>query len=79
MADGEIACSKCKEPMQRGFVLDTDGKPGVLAVEFGCAGQWVEGPIEYGVFGGLKFRSKRRAPITAYRCPSCGLLELYAE
>jgi predicted nucleic-acid-binding Zn-ribbon protein len=77
MADAETACPKCEQPMQEGFVLDTDAE--LLGIGRGVVGQWVEGPIEYGVFGGLKYRNKRSLPITALRCRSCGYLEIYVR
>jgi hypothetical protein len=78
MADAETTCPRCEQPMQEGFVLDSDGERG-LGVTTAVVGQWVEGPIEYGVFGGLKFHSKRRPPITALRGCACGYLEIYAR
>ena len=41
-------------------------------------GEWVEGPPEYGWLG-VKWVRRKRLPITAYRCPSCGYLETYAR
>jgi hypothetical protein len=71
LADGEIACPKCKRPMQEGFPLDRS----TLTV-----GEWVEGRPEYFARLFLKLGSrKKRLPITTYRCTSCGYLESYAK
>lgn len=69
MVQSEITCPKCKHQMQEGFPLDT-GNPRVA--------EWVEGPPEYGWLG-LKWFRRKRLPITAYRCLSCGYLEAYAK
>ena len=71
MGQSEQACPKCKHQMQDGFLLDRgDGAARVAA--------WVEGPHEYGWLG-LKWVRRKRLPITAYRCLSCGYLEAYAR
>lgn len=69
MADGKTACPKCNHRMQEGFLLDRGG-PSV--------GEWVEGPPELGWLG-LKWVRRKRMPIVAYRCQSCGYLEAYAR
>jgi hypothetical protein len=41
---------------------------------------WSPGPGEArAFFGGIKFKKKEQIPLTAYRCPSCGYVELYAK
>jgi hypothetical protein len=55
--------------MQEGFLLDRG--------EGAREGEWVEGPLERGWLG-VKWMRRKRLPITAYRCPSCGYLESYA-
>jgi hypothetical protein len=31
------------------------------------------------MFGGIRYDKKMQIPVSAYRCPRCGLVELYAE
>jgi hypothetical protein len=41
---------------------------------------WAHGPAERRSFlGGIKVRQKELIPVSAYRCPSCGYVELYAK
>jgi hypothetical protein len=71
MVQGQIACPKCKHQMQEGFPIDTGLAPARVS-------EWVEGPPQYGWLG-IKWVHRKRLPITAYRCPSCGYLETYAR
>ncbi|MEV0595013.1 hypothetical protein [Nonomuraea cavernae] len=41
--------------------------------------RWVEGRLERGIFGGAKLMGRPKWEITAYRCPSCFHLELFAD
>lgn len=72
MLTAEIACPKCKQPMQAGFVLSN-------YQSYGAVASWIEGLPQYGPLGGLRFRGKPRTPIMTYRCPACGYLESYAK
>jgi hypothetical protein len=72
MVSSEIACPKCSRPMEKGFPLDTVDASAKV-------GHWVEGAPEYLFRVFLKQRKKRKLPITAYRCTSCGYLESYAK
>ena len=66
MADDEIACPKCRQPMERGYLHD----------DFEVA-HWHAGP--YGYLRAIFRRwSRERRPVTTYRCSSCGYLESYA-
>lgn len=41
---------------------------------------WSHGPGEpRRFFGGIKLTRKEQIPLSAYRCPSCGYVELYAK
>jgi len=41
---------------------------------------WSRGaPERVRFFGGIKFRAKEQLPLTAFRCPGCGYVELYAQ
>ena len=68
MGQGEIACPKCKVPMQEGYLSEETRH-----------GHWYEGRPRY-FLGIPMFRwAKTQVPIKAYRCPSCGYLESYAR
>jgi hypothetical protein len=65
------SCPKCAKQMEDGFLLDGDqGGP--------FQGNWAEGKPAFGWFGGLKVFGRVQRPITAFRCTSCGYVELYA-
>lgn len=66
-----IECPDCKLEMETGFVLDEiygRRKPA----------SWIGGKPEKSVLSGIKLEDKVRKAITSYRCPSCGLLKMYA-
>ena len=58
--------------MEQGFILDTTY--GTMKPQ-----KWVEGAPQYSVWFGLKLWGKQRLDVSTYRCPSCGLLESYAD
>jgi predicted nucleic-acid-binding Zn-ribbon protein len=66
-------CPKCQKTMERGHIPDV-----------GHGGQvyqtgWSQGePERQRFFGGIKFRKKEQLPLSAFRCPGCGYVELYA-
>jgi predicted nucleic-acid-binding Zn-ribbon protein len=65
-------CPKCQKSMEEGHVPD---------VAHGQVWQakWAPGAAETRrFFGGIKMRAKEQFPLTAFRCPSCGYVELYA-
>jgi hypothetical protein len=73
MADFHPQCPKCDKTMERGHVPD-NGYGVVLQ------SSWAPGdPIARRFIGGIKYRPDDLIPMTAYRCPSCGLVELYAR
>ena len=40
---------------------------------------WSSGiPVHRRFMGGIKYDKKAQIPMIAYRCPKCGLVELYA-
>lgn len=65
-------CGYCDSgPLTRGFVDDTgQGTSGYA--------RWIPGALERGLFGGPKKLGRMRVPIHAFRCESCGHLELFA-
>lgn len=74
MADFHPRCPKCDKIMDRGYVPDAlDHASVVLA-------KWTPGvPEERRFLGGIKMHEEGGIPLTAYRCPGCGFVELYAR
>ena len=67
-------CTGCDGTLEEGFLLDR--KRGLSAY----AGQWVAGePEKLLLPGRVKFLSKRRLPVSAWRCTKCGALQLFAD
>jgi predicted nucleic-acid-binding Zn-ribbon protein len=65
-------CPKCQKSMEEGHVPD-------IAHGQVHQSQWAPGAAEIRRFlGGIKWSSKEQIPLTAFRCPSCGYVELYA-
>jgi hypothetical protein len=69
--DHQPECLQCKEPMERGYVVDHGH-----SVVYPSA--WVAGLPKWGWLLGLKVGRKSKLPITAFRCPRCGRLDSYA-
>jgi hypothetical protein len=63
--------------MQEGFLPDFGD--GAIAHRQGI---WVEGKPVLGrlggLFSGLRLRGRAQLPISAFRCTSCGYVEIYA-
>ena len=79
MADNDAACPKCNQRMLKGFLPYTIG---ATSLQPYYAIEWAEGEPTMGAFGGfsgVRMRGRARAPITAYRCSSCGYVEIYAK
>jgi predicted nucleic-acid-binding Zn-ribbon protein len=72
----KIKCPKCESMMEEGLFLDR------IARSVYAVGSWLEGVPEQSWFSvwwsGLKIKGRRRLPITAYRCVTCGYVEFYA-
>ena len=65
-------CSRCGASLEPGFIRDkTDRGVG--------RARWVEGEPEKSFLGGYKLRGKTQHDVQAFRCSSCGHLELYAN
>jgi hypothetical protein len=73
-AQGPVDCPKCKAAMEEGFALNY--APGsAVGVAF-----WLRGPLEFTRWRGrLNLKGKKGSPMKAYRCPSCGYVEIYAR
>lgn len=65
-------CPKCQKTMERGHIPDVGHRQ---VYQTG----WSRGePEQRRFFGGIKFRPKEQFLLMAFRCPSCGYVELYA-
>jgi len=72
MAQSIPRCPKCQKTMERGHIPD-------IAESHVVQTAWARGETERRRWvGGIKVNTKEQLPITAYRCPSCGYVELYA-
>lgn len=66
------ACSSCGEnSLEPGFLEDT----GQAAKGYT---RWVQGPLELGPLGGARVMGKPRRTVEAWRCTTCGHLDLFA-
>ncbi len=80
MATRSVPCMQCNVTMEEGMILDKAGYGGIVQ------GEWTKGtPPRRGIWGrflsGSSVSMEQYADskkIIAYRCPSCGRLELYA-
>jgi hypothetical protein len=60
--------------MERGHVPDV-GHGGSVALA-----SWAAGPPQRSrFFGNIKLRKNEQLPLSAFRCPGCGYIELYAH
>ena len=58
--------------MERGHIPD-------LAHGAARESAWAPGPaVEQRFLGGIKYKANETIPLSAYRCPSCCYVELYA-
>ena len=73
MATSPHQCPKCNREMNRGFVIDNTEGPGRRVSE------WAAGAPRKSFWLGTKLPDEALVPIGAYRCSSCGYLELYAR
>lgn len=65
-------CPKCQGQMTAGFVLDKKRTSAVVS-------HWVQGLPKKAIWAGVDVEGKPTYAIGAYRCESCGFLELYAR
>jgi predicted RNA-binding Zn-ribbon protein involved in translation (DUF1610 family) len=73
MAQTSFRCPKCQKTMEEGHIPDMGRNRATQTA-------WSHGRAErQRFFGGIKFKPKEQIPLTAYRCPSCGYVELYAK
>ena len=64
-------CSSCGKTLEEGFLQDHGEGANYTTA-------WNGGPPERSFWGGLKLKGRPRLRVLALRCPSCGLLHLYA-
>jgi hypothetical protein len=73
MADFHPRCPKCDQTMDRGHLPD-------VAHDQILQSSWAPGePVPRRFFGGIKYHADALIPLSAYRCPACGYVELYAR
>lgn len=72
LASSPDTCQMCGGKMEQGFIIDN--RYGVRQVS-----QWAAGAPKMSIWRGAKVSEARIIPIGAYRCSSCGHLELYAR
>ena len=66
-------CRRCRGRMEQGFLFDFMGEHGRTVA------QWMAGVPTKSFWTGIKMDTDRLLPVGAFRCISCGLLELYAR
>ena len=65
-------CEKCSGEMESGVLVDRSQAWIYPAI-------WADGPVERGVFGGLKPEGRRLYRVITWRCTHCGYLESFAQ
>lgn len=73
MGDFRPRCPKCEKSMDRGHVP-------YLAHGAVHQASWAPGEaVAQRFLGGIKYKAGEAIPLSAYRCPSCGYVEFYAQ
>jgi predicted nucleic-acid-binding Zn-ribbon protein len=73
MAQASFRCPKCQKTMEEGHVPD-------IASGHATQSAWAPGAADRRrFFGGIRLKKTELIPFSAYRCPSCGYVELYAK
>jgi hypothetical protein len=67
----EVKCPKCKGDLEQGYILDIQGSG------FRAPADWVQGTMKGGLLPRFKVKTRRQIP--AYRCTSCGYIELFTR
>lgn len=67
-----LECSKCGREMVNGFMLDR------AHLDYRKQQTWVEGVPEKSFWSGYKTSNRGTFGVDAFRCPSCGKLDLFA-
>jgi len=66
-----LTCPRCSVQLQEGYILER-ARNGRGATE------WIEGKPERSFWSGVVLSGRARLPVASFRCPRCGLLEMYA-
>ena len=69
----DYRCPKCGAEMEAGMMTDHFNYTSKVQSE------WVSGTPELSFWTGVKIAGRKRSKVVAYRCGSCGYLELYAR
>lgn len=64
-------CSRCSVSLQEGFLIEHTRNSRSVT-------EWAEGQPVTSFWRGLSLSGRMRLRTTSYRCPRCGLLEIYA-
>lgn len=73
MGDFHPQCPKCNSLLARGHIPD-------VAHGAVLESSWAPGDAQSRKFlGGIKYQRDELIPLVAFRCPSCGFVELYAQ
>jgi predicted nucleic-acid-binding Zn-ribbon protein len=72
VANSRQQCPKCGSVMRQGFVVDNTHGGNVVS-------RWAAGAPVKSFWIGTKLPDEELVPIGAFRCSSCGYLELYAR
>jgi RNase P subunit RPR2 len=72
MDANQLICPKCNEPMVQGFMLDRGYSKPINV------GEWIEGHPKKSFWTNIKLPKGKSISIGAFRCSSCGYVELYA-
>ena len=73
----EKRCVNCETKMEKGFLLTANENTKIsmkLATQY-----WAEGEVDFSKWSGLNVKNREVKPVMAYRCPSCGRLDLFTE
>jgi hypothetical protein len=73
MSKPPVNCPHCAVALVEGFVLD-HGHGDTRRI-----GVWVEGTPEMTFFGNAKVDNRANYYLEAFRCPQCGLVQMYAN
>jgi predicted nucleic-acid-binding Zn-ribbon protein len=72
MSDHPQQCPKCDGEMEQGFIMDMTHGGRLVS-------QWGAGPPRKYFWLGTKLPEEKLIPMGAFRCASCGYLELFAR
>jgi hypothetical protein len=72
MPESELRCPKCSGSLNEGFLAD-------YAHAAVIPGRWVKGRPQRSIWRGTNLRDRIIFRMSAYRCATCGYVELYAR